>query len=62
MTSCLLHQTPSEKVYCKRKEFVPKEIRFFPFRLDPFSEESQNKFDKITPFASVFTSLVSFTV
>ena len=34
-----LFYPPSEKgVYSERKEFAPKRSKFFPFRVDPFSE------------------------
>ena len=38
-----LHTNPILKmVYSKRKEFAPHVSKFFPFRVDPFSEEKQN--------------------
>ena len=38
----LLSSTPNtfeNRVYFKRKEFAPKGSKFFPFRVDPFSED-----------------------
>ena len=47
--SAFMHITPLLKiVYSKRKEFAPNESKFFSFRVDPFSEESQNNFDTVT--------------
>ena len=51
MSSCLavLHTKPLLKgVYAKRKEyFFPTGNKFFPFRIDTFSEGRQNNFDRI---------------
>ena len=49
VTSCMLFCTPNpfwKRVCSKRKEFAPKGSKFFPFRVDPFSEGSQNNFDR----------------
>ena len=51
MTFCLLSCTPSpfwKGDYSKRKEFAPRRSKFFPFRIDPFSEGRQNNFDRVT--------------
>ena len=31
---------PFEKVHSKREEFAPTGSKFFPFKVDPFSEET----------------------
>ena len=43
-----MHQATSERGdFCKRTEFASNVCKFFPLRVDPFSEGSQNKFDKV---------------
>ena len=43
-----LHTYPFWKgVYSKRKEFAPHGSKFFPFRVDPFSEGRQKKFGRV---------------
>ena len=47
-------QAPSEKgVYSKRKEFAPKGSKFFPFRVDPFSERRENNFEIVVTLERV---------
>ena len=42
------HHSPCwKRVYSKRKEFAPMGSKFFPFRVDPFSEGRQNNFDRV---------------
>ena len=46
VTSALLFYTPVffwKGVYCNRKEFAPTGSKFFPFKVDPFSE-GENQF------------------
>ena len=50
LTSCLLsfHQVSSEKgSTLKGKNLVPPGSKFFPFRIDPFSEGNKNDFDRV---------------
>ena len=51
MTSCLLFWAPegtSEKgSTLKGKKFVPMGSKFFPLRVDPFSEGNKNNFDRV---------------
>ena len=52
MTSCLLYCKLSpfwKEVYSKRKEFAPTGSKFFPFRVDPFSEGRQKPFEQLPP-------------
>ena len=49
-------------VYSKRKEFAPKGSKFFPFRVDPFSEkigeqESKQDVTKLSPLQTVAENL-----
>ena len=63
MTSCLLscEPNPSEKGSAlKRKEFDPTGSKFFPLRIDPFTEGSQNKFERVATPESVSVCLNSF--
>ena len=57
MASCLSSCTPnpmiSKGVYSKRKEFAPLGSKFFPFRVDSFSEGRQNQFVRIVSPESV---------
>ena len=46
--------------YSKRTEFSPLRSKFFPFRVDPFSEEIKSNFDRVT--SSEFTSNIMCTV
>ena len=40
-------------VYSKRKEFAPLGSKFFPFRIDCFSEEDKNDFYRVASPDSV---------
>ena len=45
-----LHMKPLlKRVYSKRKEFAPKGSKFFPFRVDLFSEWRQKPFRQELP-------------
>ena len=46
-----------KEVFPKRKETDPKCEKFFPFRIDPFSEGRQNRFYGVTASAMVLVSL-----
>ena len=46
-----VQQSSSEKgVYSKRKEFAPFGSKFFPLRVDPFSEERKTILTGLTDF------------
>ena len=52
MNSCLLSCTLCsfvKGVYSKKKEFAPKRSKFFPFRVDRFSEWRQSIFLRVSP-------------
>ena len=51
VTSCLLYcmPTPKKGVYSKKKEFAPTGSKFFPFRVDPFSEVRQYDLTELPP-------------
>ena len=56
MTSCLLQCTPSRfqnGVYSIRKEFASSGSKFFPFRVDPFSEGKKNNCNRVASPESV---------
>ena len=60
MTSCFLFCTPrpfQKGVYSRRKEFAPMGSKFFPSRIDPFSEGRQNNFDKVASPESISLTL-----
>ena len=46
----------------KRKEFAPKGSKFFPFRVDPFSEGRQSNFDRVVSPESVSIHLKEHNV
>ena len=52
-----LHFAPlkkwSGKGYSERKEFAPLGSKFFPFRLDPFSEGRQKQLNRVSSPESV---------
>ena len=45
--SIFLYKSRLKGVYFKRKEFAPRGSKFFPFKVYPFSEESQNSFERV---------------
>ena len=56
-------QTPIWKVVCpKRKEFAPRGSKFFPFRVDPFSEGKKilNELPPHTPISTQSRNSVVF--
>ena len=40
-------------IYSKRKEFAPSGSKFFSFREDPYSEGSQNNFERFVSLENV---------
>ena len=55
-TSCLLTCIPVpfwKGIYSKRKEFVPIVSKFFPFRIDPFSEGNKCNSDSAVPWKCI---------
>ena len=63
VTSSLLSCTPNpfcRGTYSKRKEFAPTGSKFFPFRVDPFSEGMQKQFDRVASHEDV--SILLFTI
>ena len=60
LTSWLLSYTSLpfwKRVYSKRKEFIPLGSKFFPFRIDPFSEGGKINFDRVASHESVSVPL-----
>ena len=47
-----------KEVYSKRKEFAPNGSKFFPFKVDPFSEGRQNSLRKLPPLKVYFSPSV----
>ena len=52
MTSCFLYCMPSpfwKGVYSLRKEFAPSGSKFFPYRVDPFTEGDKTILTELSP-------------